>query len=395
MTRLSTLLVAVALLGFPIAATAQEANLSFGGDQFTAGQNASIEAAVANDAFLAGYDVGLTAAVGGDAHLAGFNVTSSAAVTGDLYAVGFNVTVNNAVGGDVTAAGNNVALRSPQPVAGNVRLAGQNVAVGSGVGGSAIVTAQTLTLDGPITGDLVFFGDNIIFATGARIDGTVAIHAPEEIAVPASVASADRVRFEPLVRPDYMGEAGRTAQNIVSGFWPVFWTVAAWWVVLVVIGSGFIALMPRGLAAMQAVSETRPFRRLGLGILAFAATIGLVPVFAITIVGILLLPFVLLFVFIACSLAYLAGVYFAGHRLARAFIAVETNLQRLAVLAVSLIAAALLGIVPVLGWLITLLLLVFGFGVIAAVLIVRWSSGDAARLSGATPAAASPTPGAA
>lgn len=388
MNRMISALLAMVLAGIsvsPTSAQQQEANLVFGGDQFTAGQQATIETSVVNDAFLAGYNVSLSAPVGGDAHLAGFNVTTGADVKGDLYAAGYTVAVGSRMGGDVTAVGNSVTLRAPGPVPGNVRLSGANVTVGSPVTGSVLVSARTLTLDAPITGDLSFYGENLIFAPGARVDGTVAIQAPKEITVPATVAAADRVTFELLAVPDYVSEAGKTAENVVKGFWPAFWAAATWWLLLLIVGAIFIALMQRRLAAMQTISEKRPFRNIGLGILSFAAVVGLVPVLAITVIGLLIVPFALLFAFVACSLAYLAGVYFTGLRITRAFAPVETNAKRLAVLGGSLIAATLIGLVPVLGWLVSLGLLTFGFGVIAVVLMVNWTTKDAIRLQPSAP----------
>lgn len=385
MNRLLTVFVAGALLGLPLAASADEVNLSFGGDQYTAGQTATIETAVPHDAFIAGYDVSLSAPVTGDAHLAGFNVATGADVTGDVYAGGFSVSIGSVVGGDVTAFGNSVILRSAAPVGGNARVGGQTVTIDTPVTGSALVTAQTLTLNAPISGDFNFLGETLTFGPNATVAGKVTIQAPKEIPVPASVASADRVTFKEVAAPNYMNEAGRTAETVVKGFWPQFWAMVGWWAILLVIGAAFIALLPRGVAAMQTIAEKRPFRNIGLGILAFASVVGLVPVVAITVIGIVLLPVVLIFAFVACSLAYLAGVYFAGLQLGRAFVRVETNLHRLAVLTVSIVVAALIGMIPFVGWLASLAFIAFGFGVIAVVLMVRWSRKDAARL--AAPAA--------
>lgn len=396
MNRLISMLLAGAMLGLPVAAHADEVNLTFAGDQYTAGQNATVETAVAHDAFAAGYDVSLAAPVAGDAHLAGFNVGSTSDVAGDLYAAGFAITVTGKVGGDLTAFGNSVNLHSSAPVPGNARLGGQNVVVGSAVDGSALITAQNLTLDAPIAGDLQFLGEALSFGPAAKVTGKILIQGPKPIAVPESVASADRVTFQQVASPDYASEAGRTAETAVKGFWPAFWTMAMWWAVLLVIGAACIALLPRGVAAMHIVAEKRPFRNLSLGVLAFASVVGLVPVFALTLVGIFLLPFVLVFVFVACSLAYLAGVYFAGVQLAKAFMPVVSNARKLGVFAVAIIAAALIGMIPVAGWLASLAFVAFGFGVIAVVLMVRWSRKDAARLEPATPAAAplAATPGA-
>lgn len=384
MKRPFPLVLAGALLMLPALAGAEESRMGFGGDQFAAGQSVVLQAPVEGDAFLAGGDVSLGAPVTGDAHLAGFDVNADALVGEDLYAFGFAVDVTGGVGGNLTAAGNMVTVRSAAPVGANARLAGQSVIVAAPISGSALISAQTLTLDAPITGDLNFFGETIVFNAGAKVGGTLSIRAPKEIAVPATVASADRVRFTQFTPPDYMTEAGKTAADAVTRrLWPAVWIAVSGWLTLLVLGAAFIALMPRGLARMQMVSERRPFRKLGLGILAFASLLGLVPVFALTLVGILALPVVALLVFIGCMLGYLAGVYFAGLRIAGAFAPIDTNIKRIAVLAIALLAAGAAGTIPFLGWLFTLLLLVFGLGVIAVVLVVRWSSGDAARLEAA------------
>ena len=387
MMRLVSLLAAGFVALVPAASLAEEASLSFGGDQYTAGQYSVISQPVARDAFIAGYDVSITGPVENDAHLAGYNVSTSAPVSGNIYAIGFAVDVESTVGGDVTAAGNQVDIRSGAAVGGNVRLAGQSVTLAAPITGSALVTTQTLSLDTAIAGDLNFFGENIVFGPGASVAGRVLIQAPNEIAVPESVAPAARVTYTKLENPDYVGEAGRTAENVVRGFWPAVWAAALWLLVLLVVGAVMIALMPRLMRALEVAGAKRPFRNIGLGILALASTLGLVLVAAITIIGLLAVPFVLIYVFIACSIAYVVGVYLAGTRLAAAFMPVDTNLKRLVVLAVSLVVAALLAMVPFVGWLLTLVLLTFGFGAFAVVTMVRWSRRDAERLD-ATPAPA-------
>ena len=372
------------------AARADESRLTFGADQFAAGQVISIATPVQGDAFALGSDVTLSGAVSGDAHLAGYDVDVDADVAGDVYAAGFSVNVTGAVGSDLTAAANTIAIEPTGPVSGNARLAGATVTLGAPVGGSALITAQSFTLDATVAGDFSFYGENLTFGPGARVDGSLEIRAPKQITVPDTVASADRVRFELLASPDYVSEAGKTAGGVVGRFWPVFWTVAAWWLALVLVGAGLIALLPASVAALQTAAERRPFRNLGLGILAFAAVLGLVPVVAMTVVGILLLPFVLIFAVVACSLAYLAGTFLIGLRISSAFVSVDSNLKRLGVLAISLIAAALLGMIPFLGWLFTLLILVFGFGAATVAVLGHWSARDAARLDGRPTVAVAP-----
>lgn len=374
MKFLHALFALMALL--PSASLAEQASLTFGGDDYAAGQTATIDRPVARDAFAAGYNVTLAAPVTGSAHMAGYSVNANNSVGANLYAAGFTVNVTGAVAGDITAMGNNVVLNSPAPVPGNARLAAASLVVDSGINGSLLASASTLTLNAPVAGDFSFYGENISFGPNARIDGKVSIQAPKEIAVPPTVASADRVTFQQITSPDYAGEAGKTAESIFRGFWFAVWATILWWLLLFVIGAAFIAAAPRLVSDLSELSMRRPFRRLGLGILSFAATLGLVLVSAITIIGLVLLPVVLVYVFVACSLAYLAGVYLVGARIWSAMAPLNTNLQRIVTLAVSLVVGGLLTMVPFLGWLITLLFLAFGFGVFAAWVMTRWSERD-------------------
>lgn len=377
-----------ALLLIPMPASAQDARstaLSFGGDQFAAGQNVTVAGTVERDAFMAGNNVTLGAPVGGDAHLAGFDVNVTAPVTGNAYAIGFSVDVTAGVSGDLTAAANSIAVRATAPVGGNARLAGQSVTLAAPISGAALITAQNLNLDAPIMGDLRFYGESITFGAAAQVSGTVEIYAPNAIDVPTSVAAADRVTFTQFTSPDYVQEAGRTAaETVVRRFWPAFWAAALGWLALFVIGVALIAFAPRWLERMRIISEKRPFRNFGVGVLALAALLGLVPLVAITIIGLLAMPILLLFVGIMCLLGYLLGTYFVGLRIASAFTQVTTNAIRAAVLAVSLLVAGLLAMIPIAGWLLSLLLVIFGLGVMSVVLMVRWSARDAERLQKGT-----------
>jgi hypothetical protein len=385
MKRLFGLLVVLSFC-LPNPVAAEEARLDFGRDVYVAGQAARVDTAVARDAFAAGYDVSLKATVTGDAHLAGYNVGADGAIAGSLYAAGSSISVNAPVGGDVTAFGQSINLRAPATVDGNLRLAGAIVSLEAPVAGSALVSAQTLTLDTTIAGDLNFFGDSIHFGPTAKVTGRVIIQAPSAIAVPETVASADRVSFTQLVAPDFATEAGKTAEHVVRGFWPAVWTTGLWWLLLAVAGLLFITLANRFVLNMEAAAARRPLRNFGLGILAFASVLGLVPVVALTVVGLVTLPFVVAFVAMAWALAYVAGAYLLGFRVATALLPIDSNLKRVGVLVAAIALAGLVGMIPIVGWLVMLILTIFGFGTFALRTMVRWTAGDATPLQ--PPAAA-------
>ena len=356
-----TLLIAftAALLWLVPSAQADEAKLSFGGDQFSAGQTATLSEPAAKDAFVAGYDTSIDATVTGNAHLAGFSVKTNAAIGGDLYAIGNSVSVNGAVGGNVTAAAATLSLNDPSPIPGNVRLGGTTVTLNTPVAGSALITAQTLTLNAPVTGDMRFFGESIIFGPAAKIGGQILIQAPKPIEVPATVAPAENVRFELTVRDEPSAGAARTFENVATN---ARWANAGWLLLLALVGAAVIGIAPKGLVAMERVATLRPLRTFGVGAIVLSAILGSVVVFGLTIVGAPVIPIVLLLVAIACSLGFLAGVYFTGLTLVRTMVAIESKPRRIGVLVAALLLATLVGMIPFLGWLITLGLLCYGLG---------------------------------
>lgn len=394
MKTVVTFFLAGLLLSPSLPAAADQQSFLFGGDSYAAGQTTSITAPVARDAFEAGNTVTLSVPVAQDAHLAGFEVQSSSDIGGNLYAAGFSVSVGGTVKGDITAFGNTVSVHTTQPLTGNIRAAAANFTLDSATEGAVLVTANTATINAPIRGDLSFYGQTLAFGPNAVVSGEVLVHAPKAIEVPPNVAPAERVKFTELTSPEYPTQVGQTAEIVAKGFWASLWTAFVWFVLLLVVGAMFIALSPRLVANLETLAMVRPFRRFGLGILAFASVVGLVPVAAFTVVGLLLVPFVLVFVFIACSLAYLAGAYLIGSAIGGRITSLAGTAQKIVALALSLVVAGLLVMIPFLGWLISLVVVAYGFGVIAALIMTRWSADDRTRLTSGTSTPATPSPSA-
>jgi hypothetical protein len=365
----------------PVPSLADQQNIVFGNDTYATGQVTSISGTVPGDVFGAGNTVLLSAAVGSDAHLAGFDVQANSDVAGNLYAAGFSVSVAGGVKGDANVIGNTVTIHSVQPIGGNLRAAAATFTLDSPANGSVLVTAETATLNAPVQGDFSFYGRNLVFGPNAVVNGQVLVHAPTQVAVPATVAPAERVVFTQLTSPEYPTQVGQTAEVVAKAFWASLWAATLWWVLLLIVGAAFIALNGRLVGSLERLSAVRPMRRLGLGILAFASVVGLVPFVALTLVGLLLVPFVLIFVVVACSLAYVAGVYLIGRAIGARFRPLDTVAWKVGILAISLVIAGLLTMIPFLGWLITLAITAYGFGVVTALIMTRWSADDRTLLA--------------
>lgn len=361
-------LLAVAIAGLLLLgpAVAEDAAGDIGGDHYAAGQSATASAPVAGDAFLVGYDVAVSAPVTGNAHAAGFNVAIRAAVDADLYGAGYAVTVDAPVRGSATLIGNSITLGTTAQIGRNARLFGASVHVDGPILGSAMIGAETLTLNGPVTGDLVFTGRNISFGSNARVSGRLTLETATAISVPERVASADRVTMSLL--PPETPSADHPANSAPPAAAPGLGHALPWWLGLFIIGAVTLALMPKLRPTLEAEAGHGAWRKLGWGAAGLAATIGAIPLLAFTIVGLLLVPFALALAVLLLIVCHALGAYLVAYRVLSGWPAPQNLVRRLATLALGVLIVGLVGLLPVAGWIVGVLVTAYGLG---AVIVTR------------------------
>ncbi|RYH08107.1 hypothetical protein [Tropicimonas sp. IMCC6043] len=341
--------------------TAQQ--LRIGNDLFAAGGDVAIEAEGLDDIFAVGGEVVLAAPVAGTSHMAGRELSVTAPLGGDLYAAGMYVTLEADVAGDVTAAG--YRLSFPGAIGGDLRASGARVTLRGPVAGYALLAGRTLRLEGPVEGDVSLAGRTIEFGEAARVGGTLRLYAddPEAIEVPERVAPTSRIErheadaFEgvdsvPVPRP--VSPAAR-----VRGF---FTGVAF----LAVLAALLAAIAPDWLADLRRTALARPGRSLWIGFLGEASLFGAVVVLGLTLIGLLAAPVLILLAVLFGFLGYIVGIYVLGvgttGLLNRPH--PETFGERAVAALVGAFAAALIALVPMLGWILLLCIALVGCGAI-------------------------------
>ena len=363
---------AICALAGGLAAAEEVERAVLGGDTFVAGGDASLDTPVDRDAFLSGFSVEADAAIAEDAHLSGFNVEISAPVGGDLYAAGFSIDVDAGVGGDLTVAGFKIKIDNDADIAGNARLAARTITLESTVAGSLIAAAQTLTLNGAVAGDVDFSGAGLEFGDGATIAGSLTYRAPKEIDIPASVISADRVQYRTLKLPGAVSDVTKAMERRFPSAWGFFFGSVMVLAFLVVIAALLLAFTPQSVERLREAAMRRPWTAILFGFLGLAMLIGLVPVSAMTLVGIPLVPIVLLAIVVVWITGYLLGVYALAVRVITAFREIpDTLAARLVVVVIGLIAVAVVNFIPVIGWMLNLVILFLGLGTLSAALFGR------------------------
>jgi hypothetical protein len=351
-------------------AHAEDGTFTIGGDQYRSGYNATLGEPSARDALLTGFSATLDAKADKDVNAAGFDVEINAPVGQDLYAAGMTVNVNAPVGADLVLAGANIRVNSAATIGGNSRIIGANAVIDAPLTGSLVAAAGSVTLDGTVKGDVNIKAQTLVFGPNAKIDGVLTYSAPNPITIPTSVISAERVHFIKMATVVMPMQAFHNATdripgrfhigrgNMVFGF--IFSTLF-----LLLIGAALFNFAPKLTDKVRGSAGRAPLKSIVAGIVGLALLIGAIPVSCMTLVGIPLIPFIILAIMVFWGLGYLFGVMTVTARVASAFGRQADGIwSELIQLAIGLLAFAILNFIPFLGWLINLLAVFLGMGVI-------------------------------
>ena len=258
-------------------------------------------------------------------------IAESGTVTGDVSAVAGSIRIAGRVGGDADLVGGSVVVTTPAIVAGDIEGAAGSFTIDGTVQGSVRVGAGTITL-GPeavIEGDFVYDGD-LERAEGSAVGG--------------------EVRQDPNL-------------GAVVGV-P---SIAAWMVtvysllVTLLVGALLLLAFPGTSAIVANETANSPLRTLGLGLVALVAVPLLIVVLFLTVVGIPIALVVLFLYALLLWLAFVWGQYAVGAWL----LALGDREHRWMALVVGVLAVFLLGLVPILGGIVSFVVLLIGLGGVA------------------------------
>ncbi len=340
-----------------------QASFALGGDRFAAGQQVLLADSGADDVFLAGQTATLAALVSGSVHAMAQELVLDGPIGGDVYAMAMNATLNGAVSGDATLMGYRVIVGDA--VKGDLRATGGTVRIDGPVGGYALVSGSTVIVNAPITGDMNLQAGRVEFGPDARVDGRLTLYEAQgqTIEVPASVAPADRIERRAL--SDWESGEGRDIARY--GWRQVLWKFVYGVVIVAALAGLIAAVAPQHVARMRRRLLDAPFRTLWFGFLTQSVLAGSAILFAMTVIGIVVVPASILLAVIAGFFGYVIGAYALGVGLILLAGRGEPDslAQRVIAAVVGALAAGLIGLVPLFGWIFVLALTLAGVGAIS------------------------------
>jgi hypothetical protein len=316
-----------------------------GDDLLVSGSTLTVTDSVTGDVIVAGRDPSFQGAAGGDYLGAGGRQIIGGRVHGSVRAAGGYIRVTGTVDRNATIAGGDIGLDSTADVGRNAYLTGGNVQVNGTLRGFLLASAGTVVLNGTIGRDVEVRGDALRIGPHAVITGNLRYRVP-----------AGKVHIDSAARI-----SGTVTALPVSRGWSL--THWLWTLGFLVAGGVVVALLPRFTSEAAEIIPQRPFRSALVGLGWFILVpIGII-LAAIIVIG---LPLAIITAVVYGVLVYLSTVPFALW-LGRRLLGDRTRAGRQGALLNFLAGGLLLllvGIIPLVGGIVTLIAACLGLGAI-------------------------------
>lgn len=349
------------LLAISVAALSSHTSavsLQAGSDRIAAGLEVSVDDSVAGDLMASGAVVSVTAPVAGDVLSAGARVTASGPVAGSLRAAGGEVTLAGPVGHNVTLAGGSVRIAPTGRVEGNAYLAGGEIVIEGDVLGTVRASAGTVRILGSVAGPVELTADRVVVGSGAHL----AAGLTHTSADPAEVAAGARIDGTIDHRPATGASApwvGRVLKMVTFLF----------------TGAILVALFPRIFEGLRDTLRERPWQTITFGLVALVVTPVALILLAVTLLG---LPLALI------GVALFVAALYAGRTVAAVWLGDRVlgggpgRGARVAAFLLGGVILLLAGLLPWVGWTVTLVATLAGLGAAVRLVNREWRRGGVA-----------------
>jgi hypothetical protein len=332
------------------------------------GENLNINEAQSDDLYLIGGNIVINEDITGDLYVTGGTITVNGNISEDLVVGGGTVTVLGNVAGDVRIVGGELAVYGN--VADDLMVFGGKVDLGRDavVSGSLITASGLLTLEGTVEEDVqglmgvmilngkvngdvsVTVEDSIQVSEEALIGGDLDYSAILEGTVPAGVVQG-QVKFNKF-------ETEETVEGLVNlSLIQNLWSYLASLILLTI----FVIFMPKVLTRSALLAKEKVVRAFGVGFLTLAiALVGAIALM-ITIVGIQLG----VIIFAALLMLFFLAQLFAAAWMSSYIVDYKKKIKKrkmFLVMALMLLAYHVIGLIPVVGWIVNLVFFIIGTG---------------------------------
>jgi hypothetical protein len=323
---------------------------------FAGGDNVIINGTVNGDAFVAAGLVEIAGTINGELFVAGGQVDVSGSVADRIVAAGGVIRLTGKTGKSVIAAGGSVVLGRNGTVGENFLGAGGNLMIDGTIGGDARLASGEVVLAGEIKGNVEVAAERVLTEKGADIGGNLTIATRDSNHVniaPGTTHGKLTVKLQKEeVRPRILG---MTPLGLVV--WLLF--------MLSLLACALVLsfLFPDQTASIGTTIMVHPGQSALVGIATLILTPVLAAVLCITVIGIPLAGFAMMYYLWLMYLSQLSLGVALGSRLME--IGGKRGWALFGPIAIGVLIVEVLMFIPILNVLVVLAGLVFGVGALA------------------------------
>lgn len=331
-----------------------------------AASNPIVQGTTNKSVYKVGTNVTITGTVNGDVFCAGQTITVDATVNGDVLCAGQNVTVNGTVNGNVRLAGQSITLGATVKKAASV--AGQNVTVenSANVANDLSLLAQTATVDGKVGRDVSGAVQNLMLnsSVGRNVTATVSkldLRSNALIHGDLTYTASNRNVLQRASGAQVLGSQTfhQAAQHEnrhmnwagIHWAWTIYGEVA-----LIILSLILVAFFPQRFAKWNQIARSRFWVALLTGFIAMFVVPAIIIALFASLVGALAGLFLLVAWLLAAILSAPIAAYFVGGLILRR----EKRIPL--VMLLGAVILALICLVPVLGFVVTVFAYWLGIG---------------------------------
>lgn len=318
----------------------------------TSGNTITISGTINGDVYLAGGNILVDGVINGDLLAAGGLVTIAGTVTQDVRVIGGQVNISGNIGRNITIVGGSAVVANHAQIGEGLVGAVGSLNIFAPLQ-SLNVAAGQLTINTAIQGDVNAGVGELQLAPTASISGSLTYWSDQQANIqPGATVSGQIVHNQ----PQRDGLDGKGAAAITSA---ALMIKGIHLLTYLLLGLLFIFLFPIHTERVVGTILQRLWSSLGIGFLALLLTPVVILILFFTIIGIPL-AFVLLFITIVTFyMAPIWGIIALGEQTMRLF---SRRLARHWVYIIGLLVYAVLGFIPILGWIVMFILMLMGLG---------------------------------
>lgn len=353
-TRGALLLLASLLTGFTQTARADEDDRvelsgTHADQQFLAGKQVRVRDAELTDAFAAGGEVLFERVVAEDIYAAGGSVRYRNATLMDLVTVGGEVVIASEIQDDLIGAGGRFRIDPITTIGGDAVIAGGDLEFAGSIAGDVVAAGGRVVFAGNVGGNVDVIAGEVIVEPGARIAGRLTYQSDEPARIAPEAVISGTVERKDSPAPEFSTWAA-------VGIGLAVLLVATLGAIL--LGLLLQAAFPGPFQAALQTAREHASRSWLIGFALLAATPVAANILLITLVGIPLGLFLYATYAVGLALSIITAASWLGSMLPRKATARSASSSRpLSALrtAVGMSVLLLVGLVPLLGWLLLLI----------------------------------------